>query len=184
MVDARQPSRSRTQHVPTFPVGVVDHGVEQGEPAQGLGLLVDEADMVAPRALPLGDDVPAVGKHAGIEDIDRRLLGIGLDPGLEAARSQRGIVAPDGHGDELPAQSSVDDVGGHLAPSQRARGEVPQWALAPAGLVDRAKAVTLGPALHAHGRVRRVPQPAFDVEISARQEALDVLARCAHARRR
>jgi hypothetical protein len=69
------------------------------------------------------------------DEVDGAVLGVGLLPELDHPLAE-GTVAQPGLGDDAPAERLRDPVGGHLALSQGAVGEVPQRALPGDRFVD------------------------------------------------
>ena len=140
--------------------------------------------VVSPGTLAFGDDMPPLGERTRVDHIDGRPLGIDLHPRLEAPGTKRGIIAPDRDGDQLPAEGTIHDVRRDLTAAQRARGEVPERTLTPAGLVDRPHGLATTGAGHPHGRVGGIPQAPLDIDLGRGEDELEVVDGLGHTRRR
>ena len=101
------------------------------------------------------------------------LLEVGLHERLHRADAQRAI-AQDRVGHEVPAERLRQLEGRDLTMIESGR-EVPQWPLAPPGLVDRARRVVAAPNLAEVGRVRAPRHAAEHRELTVLQHGCCVV---------
>ena len=110
MVDPEDVAVRRRQEVAALAIGVVDRGVEHGDPAQSWVVVDDHRDHV-----------------------DR---GIDVDPELQGAVAERPVAA-DRRRDDRPAHRLADEICGDLAMGKGFVGEIVEGTLAGGRLVDR-----------------------------------------------
>jgi hypothetical protein len=109
MVDPQDPPVGQGEEVTDLPIGVVDHCVKEGDPAEALIASLYQGEAIHGR--------------------------VGGDPQLNGPRSKR-TVAEDGGGNDPPAGEGGELVGGNLPVGEGAGGKVPQGPLAADRLVD------------------------------------------------
>ncbi len=179
-------------------VAVVDHGVEDGEPAQPRVVRVHEERGAALPDVGEGHGLPALprllaldeGQQPAPRQVVRTRLGprlririrLGRDPLLDHALPVR-PVAQHRRGHQAPAGGLGDQVGGDLPPGEVAVGEVPQRALPLDRLVHAVGArVPVRRRAQQYG-VGRAGDPADDGQLALGEQFLQ-LPRGVHTWRR
>ncbi len=157
------------QHVPALAVGVVDDDVEDGHPAQRLGVLVHQRDRAVLR------------RRRRRARAGSRRAPAAAGPGRPATCSGSGshhsctMPSPAGPsrstvgGTTAQPSASRHGVRRHLAPGQGAVGEVPQGPLPGDRLVDAGHRGVLRPDPADEGGVRRRQDPALDPDLPGEQ---------------
>ena len=94
-----------------------------------------------------------------------------MDELLDRARPERAVPPVDGGGYDPPAERRIEQVGGDLAPAQRAGGEVAQRNLTPDRLVDCQRPLGAGADLGQVGVVGTVRHQAAGLDRPPPQQA-------------
>ena len=135
--------------VTALAVGVVREHVEGGELSEAVMVGFDQREVV--------------------------LFGVVLDEALHGSDAEWPLLPEHGHRHDTPAERARQLVRGHLALAERAVGEVPQRPLTTARLVDGRHRHAVGGDLGKERSVRRVAEPADELDLAAAEDLRDLV---------